>query len=56
MNILIIENDCLIANSIKSILKRIKYVNIIEIASDFEQWFNKVNYGVFDMYLIDIGL
>lgn len=56
MNILIVEDEKIIASSIQNLLKKIPFTNIIDIAHDFETAFQKVNSDIFDLILVDIFL
>lgn len=56
MNILIIEDEAIIATSIKKLLKEISFVNIIDIAHSFEEGFQKATSNIFDIALVDIFL
>lgn len=56
MNILIIEDEIIVASSIKNILKKISFVNFIDIAHNFEDGFQKSMTNVFDIILVDIFL
>lgn len=56
MNILIIEDESVIASSIKNLLQKIPFVNVIDIAHSFEEGFQKTNSDIFDIVLVDIFL
>jgi|GEM_PF-1399661 len=56
MNILIVENDVLVANFIRKILKDIPGVHLVAIATSFAAGFEKASSDIFDIILIDILL
>jgi DNA-binding response OmpR family regulator len=56
MNILIIEDEPLVATSIKRIFTNVPFANIIEVAYDFDTAFTKAMSNVFDVMLVDIYL
>lgn len=56
MNILVIDDEPLILESITRILRKIPQIHIIETAKDFQSAYNKVKSCVFDIVLTDIFL
>ncbi len=56
MNILIIEDEPLIAESVLKILSGISFVNSVDMACDFKSALQKASSDVFDMFLVDIYL
>jgi len=56
MNILIVEDETIIGLSIQKILKKIPFVNLVDIAHDFDEAFEKTSSNIYDIALIDIFL
>ncbi len=56
MNILIVEDEIIVASSIRLLLKKIPFVNFVDIAHNFEEGFQKFNSSIFDIVLVDIFL
>ncbi len=56
MNVLVVEDNIQVAQSIKKILSANKLINIVDVAHDFNQAFDKIYSDVFDLLLLDIFL
>lgn len=56
MNILIVEDEKIVASSIKNLLGKIPFVNFVDVALDFETAFQKALSDIFDLVLVDIFL
>lgn len=56
MNVLIVEDDKIIAEVLKNILKKVKNINLIQSALTFNDAYQKAMSQVFDIVLIDIFL
>lgn len=56
MNILIIEDDKIVAQSLSSILKKIDGANIVQQAHSFQEGFTKAMSDIFDIIIVDIHL
>lgn len=57
MNILIIEDDCLLANNIKKVFDKMVITNRIKVLSSYEEFLNEVgNICYYDVLLTDIKL
>lgn len=56
MNILIVEDEPIIAHSIRNIFLKTRLVNIIDIAHDVNSGYQKGVSGIYDILLIDIVL
>jgi DNA-binding response OmpR family regulator len=56
MNVLIVEDNMQVALSLKKILSANKLINFVDVAHDFNQAFDKIYSGAFDLLLLDILL
>lgn len=56
MNVLVVEDNKQIALSLKKILSANKLINFVDVAHDFNQAFDKIYSGAFDLLLLDIFL
>lgn len=56
MNILIVEDELAVAKIIKNIFSKVLYINIIDIVTSFNEWFDRSLSNTYDIILIDINL
>lgn len=56
MNILIVEDEPMVANAIKNVFAKNLQTNVIHIAHHFEHAFEKISSEIFDIILVDIDL
>lgn len=56
MNVLIVEDEPLVAASIKNTLKKYATVNIMQVANSFENAKQQIKTNIFDIVLVDIFL
>ena len=56
MNVLIVEDDILVAEMMKKVIKTISVVNLVEVAHNFDEAFRKYMSKTFDLVLADIHL
>ena len=56
MNVLVIDDEKLIAAGIVKIMRTIPQLNMVHQAHDFNHAYHKISSGVYDLFLIDINL
>jgi DNA-binding response OmpR family regulator len=56
MNILIVEDEPMVANAIKKVFVKNLQTNVIHIAHHFDHAFEKISSEIFDIILVDINL
>lgn len=56
MNVLIVEDEKIVAKAIVRLLKKIPNINIVDVANDFAEGLEMANSDIFDIILIDVML
>ncbi len=56
MNILIVEDEIIVAETIKKIFKGLDNINLIDITDKFDEAYNKASSKVYDVVLVDVML